>query len=55
MGEDTGKTRRETRFDLQQMLKELASEDLQRSNEKVVQSDILDLFKSRRKRDDDAQ
>jgi len=42
----------ESRFDLQLMLKELESEDRQRSVEKVGQSDIQDMFRNRRKRGD---
>jgi hypothetical protein len=52
MGNEIDKAAAESRFDLQQMLAEIEHEDRQHSNRKVQQSDIQDLFKNRKKRDD---
>lgn len=50
MSEKADHTEEERRIDLQQMLRELESEDRQHHHRTVGQSDILDMFKRRKKK-----
>jgi hypothetical protein len=53
MSEGPEKTDEESRFDLQQMLKELEAETTQQTQGPVNQADILKMFQNRKPRDGD--